>query len=204
VSDDGASRRRFIFGAAAAGTVGFAAGAIAPIGMSSASDAPNEADIGFCTDMTTHHVQALAMCQRVLGRDNGDAVQAAAAEVLQNQAIEVGMMRAWLTDWRASTSQPSTVMAWMPDMENHRMTVDMMPGYATDIELDELSSLTGLDQGRKWLELMHAHHVGGVAMAEAAIGLAASAKVVRLARQQAATQTFEITQYDQLLTGAYA
>ena len=36
--------------------------------------------------MTTHRVQALVMCQRVLGRDNHDAVQAAAAEVLQNYA----------------------------------------------------------------------------------------------------------------------
>ena len=70
-----------------------------PIGESSATATPNEADIGYCTDMTTHHVQALVMCQRVLGRNNGDAVQAAAAGVLQNQAMEVGMMRAWLTDW---------------------------------------------------------------------------------------------------------
>ena len=30
---------------------------------------PTEADIGFCADMTLHHVQALAMCQRVLGRE---------------------------------------------------------------------------------------------------------------------------------------
>ena len=95
-------------------------------------------------------------------------------------------------------------MAWMPDMERHRMTIDMMPGYATDTELDELSSLTGLDQGPTWLELMRAHHVGGVAMAESAVGLASNPKVVRLATQQAATQMFEIAQYDQLLAGPYA
>jgi len=204
VTVDAASRRRFLFGAALAGTAGFAAGALAPIGESSTTASPNEADIGFCTDMTAHHVQALVMCQRVLGRDSGDAVQAAAAEVLQNQAIEVGMMRAWLTDWGASTSPPSIVMAWMPDMASHGMTLDMMPGYATDSALDELSSKTGTDQGRMWLELMRAHHVGGVAMAQAAVDVASSPKVVRLATQQAATQTFEIAQYDQLLAGTYA
>lgn len=57
------------------------------------------ADIGFCTDMSTHHVQVLAMCQRVQGRDTGDPVQAAASEVLQTQSIEIGTMRVWLADW---------------------------------------------------------------------------------------------------------
>lgn len=204
MTDRGATRRRLLIGAAASGVVGFGAGTLAPIGKSSTTDEPNEADVGFCADMVVHHVQALAMCQRVLGRDTGDAVQAAAAEVLQNQAIEVGMMRAWLTDWGESTSPPELVMSWMPGMERHQMTVDTMPGYASDAELDELSSLIGIEQGRRWLQLMRAHHVGGVAMAEAAVDLAGAAKVARLAKQQAATQTFEIGQYDQLLAGEYS
>lgn len=43
-----------------------------------------------------------------------------------------------------------------------------MPGYATDEELFELSTLEGIALGRRWLELMRAHHVGGVHMAEEA------------------------------------
>jgi uncharacterized protein (DUF305 family) len=181
------------------------------------ADAPSFADIGFCTDMTAHHVQALVMCQRVLGRDTGDAVQAAAAEVLQNQAIEVGQMRAWLTDWGHSTSPPETVMSWMPmsspetsgtdhdEMTDATpMTLEMMPGYASTAELLELSTATGIAQGRRWLELMRAHHVGGIAMAAAAIELATIEKVIRLAESQAAAQSFEVSQYDQLLAGPYA
>ncbi|MEL6981540.1 MAG: DUF305 domain-containing protein, partial [Actinomycetota bacterium] len=107
-------RRRFLgLSAGAAGLVVAGAG----IGACSASGAltttPSDADIGFLTDMTAHHSQALVLCQRVLGGDVGTPVIAAASEVLQNQAIEIGMMRAWLMDWGASTAPPETVMAWM-------------------------------------------------------------------------------------------
>lgn len=199
------SRRDLLIGLSA-GAIGFVVPTV--IGGESSDSLPSVADIGFCTDMTTHHVQALVMCQRVLGRETGGAVQAAAAEVLQNQAMEVGQMRAWLTDWDASTKSPETVMAWMatdPDSEMASgVPVAMMPGYATQAELQELSELTGLAQGRRWLELMRAHHVGGVAMAEAAAELASSPKVIRLATAQAQVQTFEISQYDILLEGEYA
>ena len=167
---------------------------------------PNEADIGYCQDMSIHHLQALDMCRRVLGRDTGGAVQAAATEVLENQAMEVGQMRAWLADWGASTVPPSTVMGWMcmnPEA-NSGMPVSMMPGYASDEQMLELSTLTGMALGKRWLELMRAHHVGGVSMATEAQYLAASTKVIKLARFQAQAQVFEISQYDRLLNGQYA
>lgn len=193
--------RRSLLVGGTAGTAGVVAGLAMPA-LAGGAAGPSDVDIGFCTDMTVHHVQALAMCQRVLGRDTGDAVQAAAAEVLQNQAIEVGTMRAWLADWGASTATPATVMGWMHGGES--MSLEAMHGYATDAELQELSTTTGLDRGRRWLELMRAHHVGGVEMAEAAVRLSATEKVLRLARTQAATQTYEIEQYDLLLSGQYA
>jgi uncharacterized protein (DUF305 family) len=164
-----------------------------------AQDSPTEADIGFCRDMGVHHMQALVMCQRVLGRDTGDSVQAAAAEVLQSQAMEVGLMQAWLGDWGASTVPPTIVMGWMGANDGNGIPVGNMPGYASDSELLELSTLDGRGRGRRWLELMRAHHVGGVTMAGRATELASSAKVVRLAAGQVAVQTYEISQYDLLL-----
>lgn len=200
------SRRDFL-GALAGCTAGIAAGATwsprASAASASAGDL-GEADVGFCTDMTAHHVQALIMCERVLGREAGGAVQAAATEVIRNQAIEVGTMRAWLSDWGESTTTPEIVMAWMGMNAGAGMPLSWMPGYATDEELQTLSTTTGLDQGRLWLELMRAHHVGGVHMAEAARELAGLEKVRRLARIQAEVQTFEIAQYDQLLATTYA
>jgi len=165
---------------------------------------PTSADTGFCRDMSVHHIQALAMCQRVLGRDTGGPVQAAATEVLQNQAMEVGQMRAWLTDWGHSTVPPTTVMDWMGANQGAGMPLANMPGYATDAELLELSTRVGLDRGKRWLELMRAHHVGGVMMASEAQNLASSEKVIRLARIQAQVQNYEIDQYDLLLAGIYA
>lgn len=196
------SRRSLLLtaGAGAAGFVG--GGALASIGPS--ADEPNAADIGFCIDMSTHHVQAMAMCQRVLGRDTGDAVQAAAAEVLQTQSIEVGTMRAWLTDWDESTSAPDTVMAWMGMNWGEGTPADAMTGLASDDEMRALSLAEGLDRGRLWLELMRAHHVGGVHMATAAVDLADVEKVRRLARTQVDVQSYEIDQYDMLLATDYA
>ena len=185
----------------------------------SAMGAVGHADVGFCTDMTAHHLQAIVMCERVLGSETGDSVQAAATEVLRNQAIEIGMMRAWLTDWGASTATPTTVMGWMADFSTaESTTMDMsaehdtdgipladMPGYATNAELLALATAPpGIEKGRLWLELMRSHHVGGVAMATAASELAAEEKVVRLALTQAETQSWEIAQYDILLETIYA
>lgn len=200
------SRRGVLLGAGA-GAVGLVGGlslGSTALAAQEAAAIPTAADIGFCTDMSTHHIQALAMCQRVLGRDTGDSVQAAATEVLQTQAIEVGMMRAWLTDWDASTSEPEMVMGWMGMHDGEGMPVAMMPGLASDEEMQQLSLAEGMEQGRLWIELMRAHHVGGVNMAEAAIDLVSQEKVGRLAQVQVQVQTYEIEQYDQLLATEYA
>lgn len=218
-------RRRFLRDGALTGAGllgGFTAGratALDPAGAAVAtasadSATPTDVDVGFCSDMSAHHVQALAICQRVLGRDTGDDVQAAAAEVLQNQAIELGQMRAWLVDWGESTATPPTVMGWMLGHEDEagdglsqpvicNVAFSEMIGVASDEDLRALSEATGRDQGRRWLTLMRAHHEGGVAMATAAARLASADKVVRLAAWQAQVQTFEIEQYDQLLATAY-
>lgn len=194
--------RRDLLLAAGAGAAGIVGGqALAAVGPSPGE--PNTAAIGFCTDMTTHHIQAMAMCQRVLGRDTGDAVQAAASEVLQTQSIEVGTMRAWLADWGEATRAPDTVMAWMGMNGGEGVPADEMAGVASEEDMRALSLTEGLARGRLWLQLMRAHHVGGVDMATAAIGLVDVEKVRRLARTQVDVQTYEITQYDLLLATDY-
>ncbi len=204
------SRRSFMTGALIGGAVGVLGTTVFHTVGHLVLDHSDHVDIGFCTDMTVHHIQAIGMCERVLGRDTGDPVQAAATEVIRNQAIEVGMMRAWLADWGASTAPPTTVMAWMSmdDMtagEHEGIPLADMPGYATDAELSALSTAeSGVPMGRMWLQLMRAHHVGGVAMAEAAAAMASSEKVVQLAQTQADVQTWEIDLYDELLRTTYA
>ncbi len=174
------------------------------VGHATAGHDHSMVDIGFCTDMTVHHVQALAMCQRVLGRDTGDPVQGAAAEVLQTQAIEIGMMRAWLTDWGQTTAEPEIAMAWMAMHGGEGVPVDEMPGLASDDEMRALATATGAEQGRLWLELMRTHHIGGVGMASAAVEMASTDKVRRIAQVQIDVQTYEIGLYDMLLATDYA
>ncbi|MFK7891882.1 MAG: DUF305 domain-containing protein [Granulosicoccus sp.] len=193
------SRRRFLN----AGSIALPATLLTSALSASDSALPSQADIGYCQDMSVHHLQALAMCRRVLGRDTGGAVQAAATEVLENQAMEVGQMRSWLTDWGASTVPPEIVMGWMGANQGSGMPVAMMPGYASDEQLLELSLQVGGALGKQWLLLMRAHHVGGVMMASQAKNLASSPKVIRLATLQIVTQNFEISQYDSLLSGSY-
>lgn len=164
---------------------------------------PTAAEVGYLQDVSAHHLQALDVCRCVLGRGTGGSVQAAATEVLENQAMEVGQMRGWLTDWGSSTVPPTNVMAWMTANQGTGMPLAMMPGYASDEQLSELSALTGLSLGKRWLELLRAH-VGGVMMASEAHIIASSIKVVRLKKFQIHAKTFEIALYDRLLSNAYS
>lgn len=194
--------RRAVLASFGAGTIAVSLGACAA--GTTADETPTAVDIGFLSDMSAHHAQALAMCERVLGGPTGDPVQAAATEVLRNQAYELGTMHAWLRDWGHSTAPPVTVMAWMGMNGGAGVPIDAMPGLATDAEMFELATADGEAQGRRWLELMRAHHEGGVAMATMASTNAATDKVRRLATTQAAVQTYEIAQYDELLATRYA
>ncbi len=160
---------------------------------------PTDVDVGFCTDMAFHHEQALAMCQRVLGRDTGEPVQASAAEILQNQSYERGQMHAWLAGWGESTAPPAAVMGWM----GMSMPASGMHGLASDSDMRRLADAQGLAKGRLFLQLMRAHHVGGVAMADVAAATAATAEVTALADRMSQVQSYEIGIFDTLLSGDY-
>ena len=113
-------------------------------------------------------------------------------------------MRAWLTDWGESTIAPDTVMAWMGMNWSEGIPAAEMMGLASDADMRELSLAEGIERGRLWMQLMRAHHVGGVHMATAATDLVDVEKVRRLARTQVDVQTYEIELYDLLLATEYA
>jgi len=168
-------------------------------GSGATTDELTPDDTGFLIDMSFHHGQALVLCQRVLGRDTGDPVQAAAAEILQNQAYELGTMHAWLHAVGASTAPPERVMEWM----GMGRPPEEMPGIANKDELRELSTLDGRVQGRRFLELMRAHHVGALHMLESIVNTPTE-RVASIATRMVAAQTFEIEVFDELLATSYA
>ena len=79
----------------------------------------------------------------------------------------------------------------MPDMSNDQGST--MPGMASAADLEQLASLQGRAAERVFLELMIAHHQGGIPMATAAAENADEAWVRTLAQSIVDAQSAEIT-----------
>jgi uncharacterized protein (DUF305 family) len=75
----------------------------------------------------------------------------------------------------------------------------LMPGMATEQEMDQLRSLSGTAFDVQFLRLMIRHHQGGLKMAQYAQEHAQEAPVRTLARSIAETQTAEVHTMAQLL-----
>ncbi|WP_410874569.1 DUF305 domain-containing protein [Nocardia sp. A7] len=149
-------------------------------------------EIGFAQDMTTHHQQVLFMVQRLDG--SADAlVTRLARQIEGSQRIEIGTMLGWLNLAGALAANPHP-MSWLPsDSSGHHhqrpaseattaVASTVMPGMATQAELDRLATARGNDADVLFLQLMLRHHQGGIAMARLA-GQVATARPVREAIQ---------------------
>jgi uncharacterized protein (DUF305 family) len=165
----------------------------------SRSDAPGAAsvDVGFLQDMRVHHGQAVALALAAVdrARDTHDpAVRRLAAQVLLDQQAEVGVMGAWLAGWGQPLESERPAMAWM-GMGGHGM-----PGLVTDADLAQLSGATGRDADVFFLQLLRAHHEGGIHMARYAAAHAQTARVRSLAAGFVHAQDDELRQIATLLT----
>ena len=67
-----------------------------------------------------------------------------------------------------------------------------MPGLATHAQLQQLSGSEGVDAERLFLQLMIAHHQGGVEMAEAVVERSSHRVVLDLANSIVQAQSSEI------------
>ena len=74
-----------------------------------------------------------------------------------------------------------------------------MPGMATAEQLDELAAATGADADELFVELMTAHHQGGIDMATEAAARADNDDVRRFASSWATNQQSEIVELEGLL-----
>ena len=166
------------------GTGGFALG--------TRSEKPSTADVGFLRDMIVHHEQAVEMSKIVVGRDLPAGAQSFVVEVISDQRYEIGLMETLLRRWNVSTEiQGGEVMAWMGDP----VSVDAMPGMATDAELSALADARGDEAAENWFQLMSVHHQGGLAMAKAAAARVEDGDVKALAERIARNQRIEISEY---------
>lgn len=141
-----------------AGAVGWS------IGRGDRIPAHNDVDTGFLQDMRFHHDQAVAMSLAYL--DNPDiapGLRTVALTIVVGQSIDNGRMVQMLRQINEGETTPTdTAMAWM----DTPVPIEEMPGMASREDLDRLAAAEGRDADELFVELMTAHHLGGIHMAE--------------------------------------
>jgi uncharacterized protein (DUF305 family) len=149
-------------------------------------------DVGFLQDMRWHHDQAVRMAFVMLDKPaagQDPRVRSVATDILRTQQFEAGVMAGQLRAWGQDEANTSgTGMAWM----GMPIPIDRMPGMATDEQIEQLKSATGRDADLLFLQLMNAHHQGGLHMAIEAQFKADSQLARDLAGAIVKSQEFEI------------
>ncbi|HUF97834.1 MAG TPA: DUF305 domain-containing protein [Ilumatobacter sp.] len=162
------------------------------IGDSGAQVKHGEVDTGFLHDMREHHEQAVLMgfiFREVPDTDDGLAV--IAASIIQGQSVEVGRMIQLLRDFgEDEAGDGETAMLWM----GMSASPLQMPGMASEEQLDQLLGSSGRQADELFVELMTAHHLGGIEMAEYAAENAENDQVRKMATSMADSQRHEIAE----------
>lgn len=191
--------------------------------------ANDSADVGFARDMSTHHAQAVEMANIVYRRSENPDIAFIARDIADTQQFQIGMMTGWLDIWNRSVSSEQPPMAWMGDFDmtlpsppaglidddslvdmnmgvNGRTgasdpgaDVPLMPGMATQAEVDALKTMPVDEMDAQFLRLMIRHHQGGVLMAQAALEKAKDEHVRIFAQQVINSQNAEIATMTRML-----
>jgi uncharacterized protein (DUF305 family) len=168
------------------------------IADSRSDDRGSDVDIGFLQDMRTHHEQAVEMAFTYLGLpDTNAGLRTVAGSIIVGQEIEIGRMIQMLRDMHApEAAETDQAMGWM----GHSMPASQMPGMATEAQLKQLAGSSGTAADQLFVELMTAHHQGGIEMADDAATRASLEKVRSMAASMASAQQSDIVEMQQQLT----
>ncbi|MGW7687517.1 DUF305 domain-containing protein [Streptomyces asiaticus] len=168
------------------------------------------AEAGFARDMSVHHQQAVEMSFIVRDRTSDDEVRRLAFDIASTQATQAGMLQGWLDMWGLDKTSEDPPMTWMKHMSSDGMKGmdhgsmkgmgstykphdgSLMPGMATNSQLDELRKAKGKAAEVLYLKLMTAHHKGGVEMAKGAVELVKDSTEKHLAKTMVQGQQSEI------------
>lgn len=179
--------RAFAFFMLAAAVILFA---IVRLGDRDSDPATDSAEAGFARDMKTHHGQAVEMAFIVLERISGadTNLHFFLTDMIQTQINQMGQMEAWLNLWELPVGSVDPPMTWM----GHSVT-GLMPGMATQEEINELKTLPENEMVIRFMELMIVHHGSAVEMANALLERSDHPVVRRLAESIVRTQEAEIS-----------
>jgi uncharacterized protein (DUF305 family) len=149
-------------------------------------------DIGFLQDMHAHHDQAVTMSYIYLEKPAAEqraVLRSIAKTIISDQQYQSGYMAGLLLEMgRSPANETGQAMAWM----NEPVPLDRMPGMATTDELDQLQAASGPAADQMFVDLMRAHHLGGIHMAEYAAQHAKRGDVRSLAAGMVTAQRGEI------------
>ncbi len=167
------------------------------VGNNRAIPDPNRVDVGFLQDMRTHHEQAVNLGLYFLELQGTNAeLRVVAREIVFGQSIEIGRMIQLLRLYGATeTNESDVAMTWMNESTPH----DRMPGLASDADIDRLLASSGKAADQLFVDLMIAHHEGGIHMAQYAVDHANEIEVRRFAYSMVVGQTGEIDEMRALL-----
>lgn len=170
------------------------------------------AEAGFSRDMQHHHNQAVRMSLIVMEATDDPEISTLAYDIATAQQQQAGQMFGWLEVWGLPQAAPEPSMTWMsrPTLDggghDHgggegagHVPGEPMPGLATAEQMATLESLEGVEAEVYFLELMIAHHIGGVEMAQAVLDRSDHRAVTKLARGMVTVQEKEITFMNELL-----
>lgn len=169
-------------------------------------------DVGFLQDMQAHHAQAVEMAVLIRDRTSDEEIRRLALDIELTQQQQIGQMYGLLATRGEPQSNP-TPMDWMapaesPASDAHQNMegidstpggVMTMPGMASQAALDRLASLRGRAAERLFLELMIAHHRGGLRMADDAAANSEEPWIRTLATRIVEAQTAETKALQSLL-----
>ena len=171
------------------------------------------AEAGFARDMQVHHAQAVEMSMIVRDATDNAEIRLLAYDIATTQAQQEGQMYGWLNTWNLPQANAEPAMTWMTrpalngdtsthghgDSDTGITAGDPMPGYATPEQMAKLKSLDGVEAEKYFLELMIAHHQGGVEMADAILDRSTDRVIVSFANGIVVGQNAEITAMQELL-----
>lgn len=218
------SRWRLVTAGVIAGALVLATG-LAGGWMLAARDAdPSSSSVeaGFARDMQMHHDQAVEMALIVRDRTDDPEIRSLAYDIATSQSQQSGQMYAWLNDWGLPQARPGQTMEWMseptldgsagqghdhgsPSTNEGTLSTApsgenvVMPGMASEADLERLRTASGTDAEVLFLTLMLAHHRGGVDMADAVLERSTHPLVTTLARAIVFAQSGEIDYMESLL-----
>lgn len=128
----------------------------------------------------------------VRDRTSDVEVRRLAYDIIDTQANQRGMMLGWLEMCGRPKSSGAPPMTWMGHTFTPRGDGSLMPGMATDTELDALHKAEDRDAEALYLKLMTAHHRSGAEMARAAADAAGTEEIKNLAAGMVRGQQSEI------------